>query len=191
SEMIGRTIDAVVPAEHRSREREVFARVLRGESVLHFETVGLKHDGSTFPIWLTMSRVLAPDGQLIALSRIIRDVSVRKTLEREAHRLAAIVDSSEDAIVSKDLNGIVQTWNKAAERMFGYTAEEIIGTSIRTIIPAERMGEEDNVLARIRAGVAIDHFETIRQHKDGHPVEISLSVSPIRTADGKVVGASK
>jgi PAS domain S-box-containing protein len=118
-------------------------------------------------------------------------VSTRSALEREAHRLAAIVNSSEDAIVSKSLDGIVQTWNNAAERMFGYTAHEIVGKSIRLIIPADRMSEEDSVLGRIRAGVSIEHFETVRQRKDGTLVDISLSVSPIKAANGRVVGASK
>jgi PAS domain S-box-containing protein len=112
-------------------------------------------------------------------------------LEREALLLAAIVDSSEDAIVSKDLNGIVQTWNRAAEKMFGYTAEEIVGRPIRLIIPAERQSEEDKVLATIREGHAVEHFETVRQRKDGSLIEISLSVSPVRARDGTIVGASK
>jgi len=108
-----------------------------------------------------------------------------------ARRLAAIVESSDDAIVSKDLNGIVLSWNQAAERMFGYTADEMIGASIRRIIPDERQVEEDTVLASIRAGRRVDHFETVRQARDGRPVPISLSVSPILDADGTVIGASK
>lgn len=108
-----------------------------------------------------------------------------------AARLAAIVDSSEDAIVSKNLDGIVQTWNPAAERLFGYTAEEMVGRSITTIIPADRLDEEADVLSRIRRGIAIEHFETIRQRKDGTLIDISLSVSPIKTAGGIIVGASK
>jgi PAS domain S-box-containing protein len=105
--------------------------------------------------------------------------------------LAAIVASSDDAILSKDLNGIITSWNPAAQRMFGYTAEEMIGRSIRTIIPADRQHEEDQVLARIRVGQAVDHFETVRRHKNGAAVHISLTVSPIRDADGRVTGASK
>jgi len=108
-----------------------------------------------------------------------------------ARRLAAIVSSSDDAIVSKDLNGTVLTWNDAAERMFGYTAEQIVGRSIRVIIPADRQSEEDAVLASIRAGRRVDHFETVRQSRDGRMIPISLTVSPILDADGKVVGASK
>ena len=108
-----------------------------------------------------------------------------------ATRLAAIVESSDDAIVSKDLNGIVQTWNPAAERMLGYTADEMIGRSIRCIIPPDRQGEEDEVLSRIRRGESIDHYETVRMRKDGTFVDVSLSVSPIRARDGRVIGASK
>jgi PAS domain S-box-containing protein len=108
-----------------------------------------------------------------------------------AARLAAIVNSSDDAIVSKDLNGIVQTWNAAAERMFGYSAAEAIGRSITIIIPVERLDEEREVLRRIISGEGVDHFETVRQHKDGRLLDISLSVSPIRDAAGSIIGASK
>jgi PAS domain S-box-containing protein len=104
-------------------------------------------------------------------------------------RLAAIVASSDDAIISKDLNGIVTSWNAAAERMFGYTADEVIGRSITIIIPAARVDEEVLVLSKIRAGLPVEHFETVRQHKDGHLIDISLTVSPIR-AGGRVIGAS-
>jgi PAS domain S-box-containing protein len=108
-----------------------------------------------------------------------------------ARRLAAIVESSDDAIVSKDLNGIVSSWNQAAERMFGYTAEEMIGSSIRRIIPADRQSEEDAVLDSIRKGKRVDHFETLRRRRDGRLLPISLSVSPILDANGTVIGASK
>ena len=108
-----------------------------------------------------------------------------------ARRLAAIVETSDDAIVSKDVNGIVLSWNQAAERMFGYTAEEIIGSSIRLIIPAERQSEEDTVLASIRAGRRVEHFETVRKARNGRLVPISLTISPILDGNGTVVGASK
>jgi PAS domain S-box-containing protein len=108
-----------------------------------------------------------------------------------ATRLAAIVESSDDAIVSKDLDGVVLTWNPAAERMLGYSAEEMIGRSIRTIIPPDRQREEDEVLSRIRRGESIDHYETVRMRKDGTLVEVSLSVSPVRAPSGEIIGASK
>ena len=105
--------------------------------------------------------------------------------------LAAIIQSSDDAIVSKDLNGIVTSWNPAAERIFGFTPEEMIGQSITKIIPFERLSEEDHVLSRVRAGLSVDHFETVRRRKDGSSVAISLTVSPIRDRDGTIVGVSK
>jgi PAS domain S-box-containing protein len=106
-------------------------------------------------------------------------------------RLAAIVESSDDAIVSKDLNGIITSWNRGAEELFGYTADEAIGQSITMVIPPDRLAEEDMVLGHIRRGERIDHFETIRRRKDGTLVPISLTVSPIRDAAGVIVGASK
>jgi len=106
-------------------------------------------------------------------------------------RLAAIVESSDDAIISKDLNGIICSWNKGAERIFGYGADEVIGKSITTLMPPERLNEEPGILQRIRAGERIDHYETVRRRKDGSLLNVSLTVSPIRDATGKVIGASK
>jgi PAS domain S-box-containing protein len=105
--------------------------------------------------------------------------------------LAAIVESSHDAIASKDLNGVVNTWNKSAERIFGYTADEIIGKPITILIPPTLRDEETTILARVRSGEGIDHYETVRRRKDGHLIDISLTVSPIRAAEGVIVGASK
>lgn len=106
-------------------------------------------------------------------------------------RLAAIVESSDDAIISKDLNGIVTSWNRAAERIFGYTAAEMIGKSILTIIPRNRRNEEDSILAALRRGDRVDHFDTIRVTKDGREVPVSLTISPLRDGEGRVIGASK
>ncbi len=108
-----------------------------------------------------------------------------------ALRLAAIVDSADDAIVSKDLQGIIVSWNPAAERMFGWTAAEVVGRSIKIIIPEEYLPEEDYVLSRVRQGLGVDHYETVRQRKDGSRIDISLTVSPIRTPEGAIIGASK
>jgi PAS domain S-box-containing protein len=105
--------------------------------------------------------------------------------------LAAIVESSDDAIIAKDLNGIIQACNAAAERLFGYQPGELIGQSVRILIPPDRQGEEDDILARIRQGHQVDHFETVRLTKDGRPIDISLTVSPVRDASGAIVGVSK
>src|SRR5882724_13100702 len=108
-----------------------------------------------------------------------------------AARLAAIVTSSDDVIVSKTLEGVITSWNPAAERILGYTAEEAVGKNIKLIIPPDRWPEEDDVLARIRRGERVEHFETVRRTKDGRLVDVSITVSPVRDSAGRIVGASK
>lgn len=115
----------------------------------------------------------------------------RSSRDIAAHHLAAIVESSDDAIVSKDVNGIIMSWNRAAERIFGYSSDEAVGRSIHLIIPDDRRSEEDHVLSQIRAGHSVEHFETVRQRKDGTRLHVSLTVSPIRDSAGVVIGASK
>ncbi|HKO60233.1 MAG TPA: PAS domain S-box protein [Pyrinomonadaceae bacterium] len=115
----------------------------------------------------------------------------REASERESRRLAAIVESSDDAIISKDLNAIIRSWNKGAERVFGYSAEEVVGKSITILIPEDRQAEEDLILSRIRNGQRVEHFETIRVCKDGRHINISLTISPIKNDLGEIIGASK
>src|SRR5262245_14858050 len=105
--------------------------------------------------------------------------------------LAAIIDSSDDAIVSKTLGGVITSWNRGAERIFGYTAAEAVGRHITLIIPAERLAEEDQVLAAIQRGERLEHFETVRRTKDGQLIDVSLTVSPVRDAEQRIVGVSK
>jgi len=122
---------------------------------------------------------------------IVQDVTSRKAAEEASQRLAAIVASSDDAIISKDLNGIVTTWNPGAERIFGFTAEEMIGRPITTIIPPELRDDETRILATIARGDRIQHCETVRVKKSGDPIEVSLTVSPVRDESGRIVGAAK
>jgi PAS domain S-box-containing protein len=190
-EAVGRNILMIIPQDRVSEEDFVLSRIRSGNAVSHFETVRQRKDGSLVEVLLTVSPVRDATGRVIGASKIARDLSLRRQMERVAFRLAAIVDSSDDAIVSKDLKGTIQTWNPAAERIFGYTAAEAIGRSITIIIPADRQLEETEVLSRIAAGELVDHFETIRQRKDGELVDVSLTVSPIKTPDGTVIGASK
>jgi two-component system, sensor histidine kinase and response regulator len=128
---------------------------------------------------------------LVAAGSQIGEYIERREIDEVRDRLAAIVDSSDDAIVSKTLEGVVTSWNRGAQNIFGYTAEEAIGRHIKFIIPDDRHGEEDDVLARLRRGEKIDHYETVRRTKDGRLLDISLTVSPVRNADGRIVGASK
>jgi two-component system CheB/CheR fusion protein len=128
---------------------------------------------------------------LDVLARQAADLIERKQAEVTDQRLAAIVDSSHDAIVSKDLNGLITTGNRGAERLFGYTAEEVIGKPVTVVIPADRHHEEPEILERIRRGERVDHYETARLHKDGTLIDISLTVSPIMDTSGRVIEASK
>jgi PAS domain S-box-containing protein len=191
-EMIGRSIRTIIPPDRQDEEDRVLARIRAGEVIGHYETIRMRKDGSPVMVSLTVSPIRESTGQIIGASKIVRDIGSQRSFEREAFILGAIVTSADDAIISKDLNGVVQTWNRAAERMFGYTADEAIGRPIaELVIPPDRMDEEAEVLTKIRAGEGIEHFETIRRRKDGSTLEISLTVSPIKDRMGRIIGASK
>jgi PAS domain S-box-containing protein len=180
AEMLGRPFSAVVtlPSAHGLTSSAV-------------DVSAHRKNGQTMAMSLSIAPVRGADGQPAGAVYGARDPDAKARDFRDAKRLAAIVESSDDAIVSKDLNGIIVSWNDAAQRMFGYTADEAIGKSIRMLIPDDRQAEEDEVLSRIRRGARLDHFETIRQRKDGSLLPISLTVSPIFDDDGRVIGASK
>lgn len=190
-EAIGQSIRLIIPADRQAEEDDVLRRVRRGEAIEHFETIRRRKDGAMVAISLTVSPIRALTGEVIGASKIARDVTTNQRLQRDAFRLAAIVQSSDDAIVGKDLDGIVTSWNAAAEKIFGFSAEEMVGRSIRLLIPADLELEEDEVLARIRSGNRVDHYKTIRLTKDGTRIPVSLTVSPIRDEQGTVIGASK
>jgi two-component system, chemotaxis family, CheB/CheR fusion protein len=155
------------------------------------QAVAERPDGTRVPFMAFPTPFYDRSGALVGALHVLVDISEHQRAERVARRLAAIVESSDDAIVSKDLNGIIETWNKGAERLFGYSAEEVIGKSITIVIPLERQHEEVDILDRIRRGQPIDHFETQRRRKDGSLVDISLTISPVTDETGKIVGASK
>jgi PAS domain S-box-containing protein len=190
-EAIGRSIRMIIPANRQHEEDALLARIRQGEGISHFETIRQHKDGRLVPIALTVSPVRDEHGTVVGASKIARDISERKRAELASRRLAAVIEWSDDAIISKNLDSTITSWNRAAERMFGYTAAEAIGRSIRMLIPPELQDEEDVLLARLRAGEAIDHFQTVRLRKDGGKVTISLTVSPIRDDSGVVIGASK
>ena len=131
------------------------------------------------------------EGKLIGAVNVFIDITDRKRAEEAQGRLVAIVESADDAIIGKDLNGIITNWNDGATKLFGYTAEEATGRSVSMLMPADRVDEEPGILHRIRGGETISHYETVRRHKDGTLLDISLSVSPIHDAHGKIIGASK
>ena len=177
NEVIGRSIRLIIPPELQAEEDYVLGQIRRGERVEHYETVRQTKDGRIIDISLTVSPIRNAQGEVVGASKIARDISERKRLES---LMFAVIDSSGDAIVTKDLNGVITSWNGGAEKMFGYSASEVIGQSIRLIIPPELQAEEDYVLREIRRGNRIDHYETVRQAKNGRRVDISLTVSPIR-----------
>jgi PAS domain S-box-containing protein len=191
AEAVGQHITLIIPKDRRAEEDDVLARLRRGERIDHFETIRQTKDGRQVHVSLTVSPVRDGQGAIIGASKVARDITERHQSAELRTRLAAIVDSSDDAIVSKTLVGVVTSWNRGAERLFGYTAAEAVGQHISLIIPANRKAEEDDVLARLRRGQRIEHFETVRQAKDGRQVYISLTVSPVRDAKGTIIGASK
>lgn len=191
SDAIGQPITLLIPPEQHVEEQRILEKVRRGERVEHFETTRVTKAGRTVCISLSVSPVRDATGMVFAISEVARDIESQKDSERATSQLAAIVESSEDAVVSKTLEGIVQTWNAGAERIFGYTADEIIGKSITTVIPPELHDEERTIIERVRSGERIEHFDTIRLGKNGRRIPISLTISPIRDVRGEIIGASK
>lgn len=171
-------------------ERQEFLRRLHesGECLNH-ETVLRMADGRLLDFTIS-SRLMTIDGDLCAIS-ILRDITEKKRAEAAAAQLAAIVQSSSDAIIGKDLNSIITSWNNGAEKIFGYTSREIVGTSIMRLIPEDRRDEENHILRKIRRGESVEHFETLRRTKDGRLISVSVTASPIKDAAGTVYGVSK
>src|SRR5579863_10353242 len=161
-----------------------------GRPVHGSQAIAERPDGTRVPFMAFPTPFYDAAGALVGAVNMLVDISEQQRAGLLARRLASIVESSDDAIVSKDLNGVIATWNQGAERLFGYLAEEVIGKPITILIPADRQNEEDRILDRIRRGERVDHFETVRQRKDGSLVYVSLTVSPVTDESGKIIGAS-
>jgi len=174
-------------------EKCPMARALRGEklSPQDLEILVERPDGERRTVVPSPHLLRDGRGKITGAINCLYDITARKRVETDALRLAAIVQSSHDAIVAKDLNGIITDWNPSAERIFGYKPKEIIGKSILTLIPRDRQDEEIDILQRIHRGELIEHYETIRRRKDGKLVEVSLTISPIKDFTGKIIGVSK
>jgi PAS domain S-box-containing protein len=196
SEMLGYSLEEYlgrhVAEFHADAEviADILARLHRGERVQNREARLKCKDGSTKIVHIDSS-VLWEEGRFVHTQCFTRDITAQKREEEMSRQLAAIVEFSDDAIVSKNLDSIVTSWNQGAERLFGYAANEIIGKPVTLLIPEESSDEEPLILSRISRGEPIDHYETVRRRKDGTLVAVSLTVSPIKDRHGKIVGASK
>ncbi|GHC11706.1 PAS domain S-box protein [Thermomonas carbonis] len=184
-ELVGMRSSDIVAAD----EAEYIAPALdaiKASSGYQREWTFRRKDGTTFDADVHATPM--PDGNLLA---VVRDVSDSRRAHEYSEHLVAIVESSGDAIIGKDLDGIITSWNGGAEAIFGYPADAVVGTSIRRLIPGDRQHEEDAILARLRSGERVEHFETRRQARDGRIIDVSITASPIRDARGQVIGASK
>jgi len=162
-----------------------------GEPVRGVEAVAERPDGTRVPFMPYPTPLRDASGKLVGAVNMLIDLTDRVHADQIRQRLASIVESSDDAIISKDFDGIITSWNNGARQIFGYTADEVIGKPITILMPPDRYDEETDILGRIRRGERIDHYETIRQRKDGRLLDISLTVSPMRNAEGRIIGASK
>ncbi|WP_263357279.1 PAS domain S-box protein [Acidicapsa ligni] len=190
-EILGQSMLRLIPLEFHGQENELLRKLKEDEPISPYETNWLKKDGGNIPVSVTVYPVRNIDGRVIGASKVACDLSNRAQNDESRFRLAAIVDSADDAIVSKDLNGIVTSWNEGARKMFGYTSEEMVGQPLLRIIPEDLYYEEYEILRKLRIGERIDHYETTRRRNTGESVEVSVTISPIRNGTGKVIGASK
>ena len=172
-------------------ERAMALSLKEGRAVRGPETIAERPDGKRIWFMPYSTPLSDAEGRVVGGINMLLDITERKQGEQAAALLSAIVDSSDDAIISKDLNGTITSWNQSAERLFGYSAEEAIGQSITMLIPVDRRDEEAEILDRLKRGERVDHFDTIRIRKDGTSIHISLTISPVRDSGGRIVGASK
>jgi len=189
-EIIGRSASLLARRDHVSEMYGVLARIKDGEIVEHLEINHVRRDGTVFPVSVTVASIRDEDGVIVGSSAVARDVTEQRRALAVAQRLAAIVEDSDDAILSTTLDGRIMSWNAAAERLYGYTSQEIIGKSLRLLVPEDRTDEITAVKAKIKAGQHVEHLETKRVRKDGTVFPVSATVSPIRDADGTIIGTS-
>ena len=192
-EILGLDVEVLIPErlrqQHRLHRKGFFAQPHVRAMGAGLELFGVRKGGSEFPVEVSLSPVKTREGVLVTSA--IRDVTERKLVEESRFRLAAIVESSEDAIISKNLDAVIVSWNAAAEHIFGYTKQEAVGQPITILIPSELREEENKFLERLRAGEHINHYETVRVTKAGKKVDVSLSISAVKDSSGRIVGFSK
>ena len=189
-DLVGKTLDFMLPSSDPDARAYLASIIDAGYRVSDVESKERDAHGNVRYFSNSMTGVVI-DRHLHRMWGSQRDVSAGKQAERAQAYLAAIVGSADDAIIAKDLNGIIQSCNAAAERVFGYSSAELVGKPVRMLIPQDRQAEEDEILARLRRGERVDHFETVRLKRDGQAIDVSLTISPVRDAAGTIIGASK
>jgi len=189
-EIIGRSGSVLVPKDRAGEFDDAVAMVRGGKAVEHFETTRARKDGSVVPVSLTVAPIHDQEGRVIGAAALHRDVTEQRRAFEIGQRMEAIVDSSDDAIIAITLERIITSWNRAAEKLFGYTSDEIIGKSADVVSPRDRLDEIKDILAENRAGQHIRHLHTVGIRKDQTAFPVSLTVSPIRDVDGTTVGTS-
>jgi PAS domain S-box-containing protein len=190
-EAVGQPNDLIIPPDRRAEEANIRRHVLAGEPVPRYDTVRLRKDGAGIDVSLAASALRNKQGEIVGISKISCDISAQSRAAQATRRLAAIVESTDDAIIGLDLSGTIRAWNRAAEQMYGYATDTAMGQSIAITLPPERQNEESTFLERIRRGERIVGVETIRCRKDRSCFHVSLTISPIYDEHGSVVGASK
>lgn len=193
AEFLGQPLELLIPERYRADHPEHFAGFLADPKTRAMgagrELFGLRKDGVEIPIEIGLNPVETSAGQFTLASII--DISERRRAELDQQQMAALVESADDAILTKSLDGVVRSWNPGAERMLGYRSEQIVGKPVTLLIPDDRQGEELMILEKIRSGQHVAHFETVRRRSDASLIEVSLTISPIRSRTGTIVGASK
>jgi PAS domain S-box-containing protein len=189
-QMVGRSISVLVPLDRPDEINEILAKVKTGARVEHLETKRIHKDGTVIDVSLTVSPVRDADGKVVGASLVARDISDRKRAEAISSELAAIVDSSDDAIIGKTLDGVITSWNRGAQNLYGYAAEEMVGQTIALLVPPARPHELEEILGSLTKNKGAQHLEADRVRKDGMMIYVAVTISPIRNSFGTVVGSS-
>lgn len=190
-EMVGHKMLKLFPPERVEEEDVILAQLARGERIEHFRTQRMHKDGRRLEISVTLSPICNAQGEVVAASKIARDITEQVRAEEQIAQFKALIDSSDDGIISKDARGVIRTWNAGAEKIFGYSAQEAIGQHVSMLFPPERLYEEDKLLKSVLAGQPVRHFRTTRMTQDGRRIFTSVSLSAIKSAQGEVIGFSK
>lgn len=189
AEAIGQPLNILAPPNDPHAMEDVLDRIKRGERIEHFETTRVRKGGRLVSISLSASPIRDEFGELVGVCGIARDIGPRKQMEARLRLYESVVNNSDDSIITRDIEGRITSWNPASGRMYGYTAAEAIGQPLSMLVPSDQPEELDMIMARLRHGERVEHFETLRVRRDGVQIPVSLSISPVYDEFGLMVGA--